>query len=129
MKNIFIIILNILLFSLIFYNIIRNTDNIIENLEQKDTKSLANIDACSVEQKKTVFSCVPKMDRLFRELNIIKQGIAEEDNLIQKQNSTIHVNLRNSIFVGAKAQHKGKEKAADLDKKTREHEDELNQLA
>tara|TARA_B100001123_G_C14956653_1_gene885929 strand:- start:92 stop:481 length:390 start_codon:yes stop_codon:yes gene_type:complete len=129
MKNIFIIILNILLFSLIFYNIIGKTNNIIENLTSKDTKNPTSFDICPETQKEDVFSCTPKMNRLFRELNTIKRGIAEEDNLLQNQNRVINVNMRNAILVGAKAQQKGDEEEAKLDKKTSEKENELNQLA
>ena len=95
--NTFIIILNILLFSLIVYNIIGKTNNIIENLVSEEKGS---IDACPVEQRNIVFSCDQKMDRLFRGLNSIKQQMPEIDHKVRKQNPHININRRHKTKDG-----------------------------
>ena len=124
--NTFIIILNILLFSLIVYNIIGKTNNIIENLVSEEKGS---IDACPVEQRNIVFSCDQKMDRLFRGLNSIKQQMPEIDHKVRKQNPHININRRNATIVSAMAQKKGNEEQKKLDDKAAEEEDALNELA
>ena len=124
--NTFIIILNILLFSLILYNFIGKTNNIIENLVSEDKGS---IDACPVEQRNIVFSCDQKMNRLFRGLNSIKQQMPEIDHKIRKRNQHIGINERNAVIVSALAQKKGNEEQKKLDDKAAEEEDALNELA
>ncbi|MBN20726.1 MAG: hypothetical protein CL678_05495 [Bdellovibrionaceae bacterium] len=127
--NTFIIILNILLFSLILYNFIGKTNNIIENLVSDISEDKGSIDACPVEQRDIVFSCDQKMERLFRELNSIKQQMPEVDHLVRKWNRNIDINKRNAIIVSAMAQNKGQEEQRKLDKHASEKEDELNALA
>ncbi|MBN20727.1 MAG: hypothetical protein CL678_05500 [Bdellovibrionaceae bacterium] len=89
----FIIILNILLFSLILYNIIGNTNKIIENLE-----------GCPRDEQNLVYACQMKLDRFFSEYDTVKAQLSPLHKLINTQKKAIHYNKRTAEGVTRKAQ-------------------------
>ena len=89
----FIIILNILLFSLILYSIIGTTNKIIENLE-----------GCPNDEQNLVYACKIKLDRFFSEYDTVKSQLAPLHKLINTQKRVIHYNKRTAEGVTRTAQ-------------------------
>ena len=100
----FIIILNILLFSLILYNIIGSTNKIIENLE-----------GCPSDEQNLVYACQIKLDRFFSEYETVKSQMSPLQKLIRTQAQGIRQNKRSAEGVTRKAQDelRGADKALD----------------
>ena len=81
--NTFIIILNLLLFSLILHNIIGKTNKIIESLDE-----------CPKDTTNIVYSCKQKLDRFFNEMTSVKAQLERLDNSINKQKQVIRRNKK-----------------------------------
>ena len=77
----FIIILNILLVTLLLYNIITKSNKIIEHLQN-----------CPKDKKESVYKQESKIERLFSEINILNSKASEYENKIKENEKNIIMN-------------------------------------